>query len=145
VAGCGASCEEDFPAHILGGGVVPGHLRPACILQESGEHIIGILPAYKTVPLHLGHMVMCVPSDQDVEKVSLFAGSYMCLLSKLFDVYLGPMAMYMPVIILPSFHHGICARRAVSAFQPSMTLPEAHACMPARTSNVFQRPCKYHT
>ena len=86
-----------------------------------------------------------MPSDQDEKILSLFAGSYMCPQSKLFHVYLGPMAMYMHVIVLPSFRHGAYARHAVSVFQPSMTLPEAHACMPAWTSNVFQLPCKYHT
>ncbi len=82
---------------------------------------------------------------KDVEKLSLFAEPRMCLQSNLFDVYLGPMAIYMHVIILPSFHHGVPTHHAVSAFQPSITLPEAHACMPACTSNVCQRPCKHHT
>ncbi len=89
-------------------------------------------------------MVVYVPSDQDVEKLSLFAGSCMCLQSKLFDVYLGPMAMHMHVIILPLFHQGVHARQAASAFQPSMVLSQAHACMPACTSNIFQMPRKYH-
>ncbi len=84
-------------------------------------------------------MVMYVPFDQDVEKISLFAGSCMCLQSRLFHVYLGPMVMYMPAIILSSFHHGVWACLAMGASQPSMTLSEAHVYMPAQMSYVCQK------
>ncbi len=63
---------------------------------------------------------MYVPFDQDVEKIFLFAGSCMCLQSRLFHVYLGPVVMYMPAIILSSFHYGVWACLAMGAQHDSV-------------------------